>query len=106
MLLVEVEQDLAVAVRGEHHVRVLRLQLLPENSVVVDLTIDGERRVPGVVGDGLGSGQQPVDGEPLVGEVAALEASYSIPVRTSVSEEFRQREKLRPDYNPIWPQRD
>ena len=92
--LVEVEEDLAVAVRGEHHVGVLRLQLLPESPVVVDLPIDGERGVPGVVGDGLGPGQQAVDGEPLVSEVAALEAGDPIPVRAAVSEQFGEREQL------------
>ena len=81
-------------VRGEHDVGVLLLQLGPEVPVVVDLSVDGEGGVPGVVGDGLGPGQQPVDGEPLVCEVAALEASDAIPVRTSVSQEFGEREKL------------
>ena len=81
-------------VRGEHDVTVLLLQLASELGVVVYLPIDGECRVPGHVGDGLSSRQQPVDGEPLVCEVAALEAGDSIPVRPAVSEQLGEREQF------------
>ena len=84
------------------HLGVELLQLGAQCAVVVDLAIDGERGVPGGVGDGLQTvtlqqqqqqqqqldlspRQQPVDGESLVGEVTVAEAGDTVPVRTTVS---------------------
>ena len=84
------------------HLGVELLQLGAQCAVVVDLAIDGERGVPGGVGDGLqrvtlqqqqqqqqqpdlSPRQQTVDGESLVGEVTVPEAGDTVPVRTTVS---------------------
>ena len=65
--------------------------------MVVDLPVDGESRVPGSVGDRLGPGQEAVDCESLVGEVAVAEAGDSIPVRAPVSQQLGEREERGPE---------
>ena len=97
MLLIEMQQDLTVAVRGKLHLRVDLLELSPQLAVVVDLPVDGEGGVPGGVGDGLGPGQQAVDGESLVGEVTVAEAGDPIPVWAPVSQQLREREERGPE---------
>ena len=97
MLLVQVEQDLTVAVRGKLHLWVKFLELGPQIAVIVDLPVDGESRVPGSVGDRLGPGQEAVDCESLVGEVAVSEAGDPIPVWAPVSQQLGKREERGPE---------
>ena len=44
----------------------------------------------------LSAGQEAVDGEPLVGEVAVLEAGDAVPVGAAVAQQLGESQQLRP----------
>ena len=95
MLLVEMKKNLTVTVRGEDNVWIDLLQILPQLNMIVDLTINRQSSLLGVVGDWLSPRQKSIDSKSLMSEVTVLEASDSIPVRSSVSQQLGQGEKIR-----------
>ena len=94
MMLVEMQQNLTIRISGEGKILILLLQLFPQLNMVVDLTIDRQRNLLANIGDGLGAGQQAVDGEPLVGQVTVAKALDTVPVGAAVPQQLRQGENL------------
>merc|ERR1719228_2211465 len=92
IFLVQMQEDFAVTICGEANLLPfaleLSLELLPKLQVVIDLAVDRKSGVPLYVCDWLCPREEPIDGEPLVSEIAVAEAGDPIPVRPAVTEQL------------------
>lgn len=85
MFQIEWDDDFTVAVSFE----VVRgLEMLPQDSVVVDLAVDGQSHGPFIVDQGLGTAINADNAQAFVAENGVVSRPVPRPVRTTMAKAF------------------